>query len=221
MSKQHQGRSIRSVVAATVVVGSVLAAAGVVTFTLFNRPFKTVTVDRTPPVVLNKIRDLAQYKAASGSFEVLIDIEKDVKYLPKAIAGERTFFVGIGSVDATVDFGKIADGAVSAAPDRSLATIVLPRAELAQAVVDPAASHVAAHSRGLLNRISGAFNDNPTGERDLYLAAATKINDAAASTGLRDKAEENTRNMLTSLVKALGYENVIVRFEGPANIVSG
>jgi hypothetical protein len=88
-------------------VVAALVIAGVLGVRLIHQPFKTKIVDRTPPVTLQQLRDLAEYKAASANFEVLIDIEKDVKWLPSAIAGERTFFVGVGSVDAVVDFGAL------------------------------------------------------------------------------------------------------------------
>src|SRR5947207_2490847 len=65
------------------------------------------TVDRSAPPVLVTVRDLARYHAATGQFEVLVDTEDDVKYVPAAIAGERTLFIGVGSVDAYVDLGGL------------------------------------------------------------------------------------------------------------------
>jgi Protein of unknown function (DUF4230) len=213
---RSNGHPIRTTIATLVVVVAAIITAGVVAVTAFKHPLKTVTVDRTPPVVLTKLQDLHEYHAASGTFEVLVDIEKDVKYVPKAIAGERTFFVGIGTVDAVVDFSKLDDSHVNAAADRTSATIVLPRAQLKPANVDPAQSHVAARDRGLLNRVSGAFSDNPTSEQELYVSAAAKMTAAATATGLQAKAEENTRSMLTSLLTQLGFSHVVIIFDGPA-----
>jgi Protein of unknown function (DUF4230) len=217
MAARSKSHPIRTTIATLVVLVAAIVTAGVVAVTAFKHPIRTVTVDRTPPVVLTKLQDLAEYRAASGSFEVLVDVEKDVKYVPKAIAGERTFFVGIGTVDAVVDFSKLDDSHVVAAPDRTSATIVLPRAQLKPANVDPAQSHVVARDRGLFNRVSGVFNDSPTSEQELYVSAAAKMSEAANATGLGAKAEENTRTMLTSLLTQLGFTHIIVIFDGPVD----
>src|SRR6266545_4714469 len=74
----------------------------------FPNPFATRSLDRSPPVVLKAIEDLHVYKAASGNFQVLIDLEKDSKYLPSFLKGERTLFVAAGSVDAEADFSGLA-----------------------------------------------------------------------------------------------------------------
>src|SRR6266545_3073738 len=67
-------------------------------------PFKTQEVDRSGPVLLQSIKDLSQYHAAAGEFQVVIDLEKDVKFLPDFLAGTRALFVAYGSVNAFVDF---------------------------------------------------------------------------------------------------------------------
>ena len=40
----------------------------------FPNPFATETVDRSGPAVLKSIRDLNEYRAASGHFEVIVDL---------------------------------------------------------------------------------------------------------------------------------------------------
>ena len=94
-----------------VVAGVVVA--GVVGFKLIDSPFSTVTKDHSPPPVLLEFRDLSDFHAAQAEFEVILDLEKDVKYVPSAIAGERVQFVGVGTVDAVVDFESLGAGAVA------------------------------------------------------------------------------------------------------------
>src|SRR5215216_4442548 len=55
------------------------------------------------PAVLQSIRDLSEYHAAGGHYEVVVDIQKDTP-LPSGLLGERTLFVGVGDVDSIVDF---------------------------------------------------------------------------------------------------------------------
>src|SRR5690242_9303303 len=42
-----------------------------------DRPLAESTVDRSGPVVLKSIQDLARFQAATGTFQVVVDLEKD------------------------------------------------------------------------------------------------------------------------------------------------
>lgn len=178
-----------------------------------SNPFKESTVDRTGPAVLKAIVDIDEYRAASGDFQVIVDLEKDTKYVPSILKGERTLFVAYGSVDATVDFSNLGPGAVTVSDDRRAATITVPRAALSPARVDASKSYVADRDRGLLDRIGSVFSDSPTSERALFKVAERTIADAAsADDGLRLRGEENTRKMLTALATSLGFTTVTVNF---------
>src|SRR5918995_93367 len=63
-------------------------------------PFTTETVDRTGPAVLKSIQNLQDFRAASGHFEVIVDVERETRFVPDVIRGQRVLFVAIGSVDA-------------------------------------------------------------------------------------------------------------------------
>jgi Protein of unknown function (DUF4230) len=210
--RERRSSPIRSLVLTTMVVLAVIIIGLPFAWKWLGSPFGTKTVDRTAPPVLVELRDLADYRAASGDFEVLIDIEKDVKYLPSFIAGERVFFVGVGSVEASVDFSSMDDNAIVIDEDRTGVVVTLPRATLEDAVVDPERSHVADRDRGVLDRLGGVFSDNPTSETELYLIAEEKIAAAAAASELQVRAEENTRTMLTGMLSGMGFERVTVRF---------
>ena len=45
----------------------------------WGNPFRTEEVDRTGPAVLKALEDLHEYRAATGSYQVMVDIEKDAK----------------------------------------------------------------------------------------------------------------------------------------------
>ena len=210
--RERRSSPVRSLVLTTMVVLAVIIIGLPFAWNWLGSPFSTKTVDRTAPPVLVELRDLADYRAASGDFEVLIDVEKDVKYLPSFLAGERVFFVGVGSVEASVDFSSMDDNAIVIDDDRTGVVVTLPRATLEDAVVDPERSHVANRDRGVLDRLGGMFSDNPTSETELYLIAEDKIAAAAAASELQARAEENTRTMLTGMLRGMGFERVTVRF---------
>ena len=182
----------------------------------WGNPFKTEEVDRTGPAVLKALADLHEYRAATGAYQVMVDTEKDAKYLPSFIKGERTLFLAQGSVDAAIDFSGLGPDAVQVHPDKSV-TISLPHAQLTKPVLDTAASRVVDRDRGLLDRLGSVFTDSPTGEQDLYAAAEPKLRAAADASGLVAKADENTTQMLTRLLGALGFDKVTVTWqENPA-----
>jgi len=202
-------------VSAGVIVLALLAVSGWLTGLLpsLPNPFATQTVDRSAPAVLKSIRDLREYRAASGQFEVLVDLERD-SALPAAILGERTLFVAAGSVDAGVDFSGIGRGAVVVSEDRRSAVITLPRPRLSKAKLDLDRSYVYDRRQGVLNEIGLLFEDERNTERDVYLLAERKLDEAAAKgSGLVARAERNTRAMLESLLGSLGFTSVDVRFE--------
>ncbi len=181
----------------------------------FPNPFATRSLDRSPPVVLKAIEDLHVYKAASGNFQVLIDLEKDSKYLPSFLKGERTLFVAAGSVDAEVDFSGVGKGAIKVSDDRRSVAVTLPHARLTKARIDPDRSFVASRERGVVDRLGSVLSDNPTSERELYQLATAKLGSAAVEIGLVARAEANTRAMLEGMLGSLGFTNVTVTFQDP------
>jgi hypothetical protein len=177
-----------------------------------GNPFADRTVDRSPPALLKAIEDLSVYKAATGNFQTIVDIEKDSPLLPPAIKGQRTVLVAVGNVDAEVDFSRLSKDAIQVSEDGRSATITLPRPVLGPARLDTERSHIASRERGLLDRIGSALGENTEGDRELYLAAEGQIAAAAADSDLVQRAEVNTRTMLTGMLRGLGYDKVTVRF---------
>ncbi len=178
-------------------------------------PFGTRSIDRSQPVLLQSVQDLSLYKAATGNFQLIIDLEKDARFIPSVIKGERTLFVAAGSVDAEVDFSRIGRGAIEVSDDGHAAKITLPHPGLGKVRIDPDKSYVASRDRGLFDRIGSVFSSDPNGQRELYQLADKRIQSAAFSSGLVQRAEQNTRAMLESMLRSLGYTQVTVTFTGP------
>ncbi len=177
-------------------------------------PFGVERVDRSGPAVLHALEELSEYRAATGRFQVILDVEEDASFLPSSLRGERTLFIAAGSVDAVVDFDVVGPDAVEVSEDRTRATITLPPARLAEPHIDPERSYVYERRRGLLDRVGALFSDEPTSDQELYVLAEQRLAEAAAETDLTDAAERNTSAMLTALLGSLGFTEVDVRFEG-------
>ncbi|WP_433175317.1 DUF4230 domain-containing protein [Actinoallomurus sp. CA-150999] len=175
-------------------------------------PFSEQTKDRSGPAVLQSIQNISRYEAATGQFQVVVDLEKDARFLPSQVRGRRTLFVGTGSVDSYVDFSHLGNGAVVTDKNRTSVTIRLPHARLEKTNLDPKHSYVFAQERGLFDRIGDFFSSNPNQQQQLYQLAAQKIQDAAGASGLAARADENTKQMITNLLRALGFKNVTVTY---------
>jgi hypothetical protein len=180
-------------------------------------PFGSDERDRSGPAVLTAMRDLSEYHAATGQYQVLIDIQQDAKFLPDVIKGKRTIFLAIGSVDAYVDFRKLGDDAVSVSGDRKSVSITLPRAQLSQPNVDPDQSRVLNQDLGVIDRLGNLFSDQPNPQnQQMYQLAQQRLAAAAKQIGLQKRAEDNTKATLDKLLRSLGFSTVTITYVDPA-----
>lgn len=192
-------------IVALLVAGAVAVAAfvaiGIAGIFGLSNPFASETVDRSQPALLKSIEDISEYHAAVGNFEVVLDVENDVKYIPSIIAGDRSLFVASGTVDAYVDFSGLADGDLTVSDDGTSVEIRLPGAELGEPNLDQEKTYLYDQSRGLVDRVSDAFAT--ADQSEIYRLAEDKLAAAAAESQLLEQAATNTRTMLTGLFGSL------------------
>ena len=203
----------------TVVAVVAVAGAGGLGGLLPNlNPFASETKDRSQPAVLKSLERLSEYRAATANLQVIVDVEKDAKYLPPFIKGERTLLVAAGNVDAVVDFKGLGRRSVTVSRDRRDVTVRLPAARLSEARLDLARTRVYDRERGVLDRIGGVLDEDRDRDRELFALAERKLRDAAEADGsLRGAAQRNTELMLSNLLRAVGFKRIDVRFGAPAS----
>jgi hypothetical protein len=197
------------------VVAAAVVVAGLKLIPNLHNPFTTQTTDRSQPVLLKSVQDLSRYEAASGQFQVIVDLDTETRFIPSAIRGQRTLFVGAGSVIAYVDFANLKGNAVTVSADRNSASLALPHAQLGPPSMDVRHSYIFAQQQGLFNRIGGFLTGHPPDEQQLYGVAQSKIQAAAQQAGLIPRAEANARTMLTALLTSLGFRQVSITFGQP------
>jgi hypothetical protein len=201
-----------------VVIVVVLAVGAKVTnlWPHLSNPFASKTTDRSQPTLLLRIQDLARFEAATGEFQEIIDSQKDKNYIPDVIFSERTLFVCVGSVDAFVDFGHIANGDITESADHKTATVKLPAPELEKPNIDHDKSEVVWVQQGLWNKFGDFFTGgNANKEAELYQLGEQRIAQAAKDSGLPQRAADNTKAMLTQLLQSLGYTTVNISVANP------
>jgi hypothetical protein len=202
------------------VLAVLLAGVGVVSgwpswLPQIGNPFSEQTTDRSQPAVLKSIQDLSRFTAASGNFEVVIDLERDRRFIPDIILSERTLFVAAGTVDAHVEFGGLTEGALVVDEAADSVEVTLPAAQLEPPNLDHERSYVFAEQRGVVNRFQDFFGGDGDRQQQVLQLAEQRIADAAAVSGLIERAQENTQAMLTGMLRALGFEVVSVTFASP------
>jgi hypothetical protein len=211
-----RGRRLLYLVGAIgVIVALVFGLKAVDLWPHLRNPFATETTDRTGPALLESVQDLSRYVAAEGNFQVLVDLQENKKYIPDILFNERTLFVGVGSVDAYVDFSGLGAGAITVSPDGKSVEIKLPEPQLEKPSLDTDRSYVFAQERGLANAIGDFVGKDPNKTQELYQLAEQRIIDAANESELRERAKKNTTAMLESMLKGLGYERVTITYTAP------
>jgi hypothetical protein len=179
-----------------------------------RNPFAQTTTVTSQPVLLKSITALSRYEAASGSFEVVVDLTKRTSLLPGFLAGSETLFIGQGTDIAYIDFSQLKSQSIKVNAARTAVTVQLPTAQLEPAVLNVSQSYVFAEQQGLFNRIGNFFSGNPNSQQQVYILAQQKIDTAARQSPLLPEAEKNTQEMLTGMLTSLGFKNIIVTFGG-------
>jgi hypothetical protein len=194
------------------VLGLVTGFFGLPSWLSLKNPFSEHRIERAHPAILDELTAVSEFTAATGTFTVLVDVERDVRFMPAVLAGERSKMLAVGSIEAVVDFSGLTEGDVRVGSTGRNVTVTLPQPDLGDVVIDHTATEVIDRDRGLFDRIGGMFTDSPTSERGLLIAAERQLADAASSSQLLAVGENNTRTMLDELLADLGYDDVTVIF---------
>ena len=201
-----------------VIVGLVVAVGFGAIFTAskfiggLHNPVKTTTVVHDHSALLKSISDLAEFHASTGNFQVIVDLEHDVSYVPSAIAGDRTLLLAQGSVDGVISLSGFSQASVRINAASNHAEVLLPKPTLSAPHLDMSQSKIYEKSRGLVNRVGDMFGNGTGDDSALYKAAESKLTLAAQQTALLAVAERNMSTMIEQIFHAAGIAYVSVNF---------
>ena len=205
------GKVVTAAVGLAAVAVLLVALSAVHLLPQLRNPFGETTTITSQPVLLKSITELSRYEAASGSFQVVVDLSQH-SLLPSFLQGSETLFIGQGTDIAFVNFGQLKGPAIQLSANSTAVTVKLPPAQLEPAVLNVKQSYVYAQQQGLLNRIGDFFGGNPNSQQQVYIAAQQKIQTAARRSPLLAEAERNTRAMLDGMLGSLGFKQITVTF---------
>ena len=208
------GKLIGLAAAIVAVIAALLVLSAVHLLPQLRNPFGETTTVRSGPVLLKSITALSRYEAASGSFQVVVNLSEHASFIPSFLEGSNTLFIGQGTEIAYVDFGHLSGSAIQVSADRKSVTVDLPKAQLQPAVLNVSQSFVFAEQQGLLNRVGNFFSGNPNSQQQVYILAQQKIQSAAQQSPLLTEAQKNTEEMLEGMLTSLGFQHITVTFGG-------
>ncbi len=167
-----------------------------------------VTTTRPTPSVILAVRDLSRLEATEMHMERVIEMTDTQRVLfGMTEATDTILLVAAADVIAGVDLAGVRDDAVEVDEASNSVTITVPRASIFSARLDSTRTFVHARDTDLLAERSTSLESRARAE------AERTLSQAALEAGILERAETSARHTLTSLITALGYEHVTVRFE--------
>jgi Protein of unknown function (DUF4230) len=159
------------------------------------------------PSIITQVRELSRLEGVSFHVERVVDLKEEQSLLFGLVAADDAILlVASGDVVAGVDLGQMQPADVSVASEGRSVTLRLPRAEVFSARLDNARTYVHSRTTDLLAERRESL------ETQARQAAEQTLRVAAEDAGILKRAEDSVARTVSSLVHALGFENVRVEF---------
>lgn len=153
------------------------------------------------------IRDLARLQTTSFHMERVIDLQQRQRTLFGLVEStDAILLVAAAEVEAGVDLARMQDGDVVVDLEARTAVITLPAPEIFSARLDNERTYV--HTR----RTDALAARSEQLETRARREAERSLEEAAVAAGILVRARDNARTAVATLVRALGYDRVEVRF---------
>ncbi len=125
-------------------------------------------------------------------------------YLPDFLVGDKLLLIAHGEVIAGVDLGQLNAGDVSV--KRDAVRVRLPAPQVLSTRIDNGRTKVYSRTTGLL-----VDADQNLESRRCAWPPSSRVTQAALSDGILDKARQNARTSVTTLLYGLGFHTVDVQ----------
>jgi len=187
-----------------VIVGAIVTALVIVfLWQKFFTPGASTSIDTSRTAVIKEIRALNRLETASFTIEKVIEGGTEGNNaFSQLLFGDKILLIAHGQVIAGFDLATLPDESIVV--EAKTITLTLPPPQILFTRLDSSKTRVYDRRQGLLNRA----------DKDLESEARTKaeesIQKAACEGGILDEATQNARKQLTTLFKALQFENVTI-----------
>jgi hypothetical protein len=162
--------------------------------------FGSARLGTDQPTVVQRIQKLQRLESVKFTLEQVVTGERQIRFLPQSLAGERILLIVHGEVFAGVDLGKLQPSDVDVKDKR--VKITLPRAEIFSTRLDNNRTRVFSRETGLL------VQADPNLESEVRAEAERQMQQGALDDGILNTASANAKATVTALLRALGFVDV-------------
>ena len=169
-----------------------------------SRSSRVVRIDASRPSVIAQIQKLQRLETVVFGMDKIVVGERESKYFPKFLAGDRLLLIVFGEVTAGIDLSNVQASDVDVDPEGPTIRLKIPAAEIFSTRLDNERTRVYSRETGLFSRV------DPDLETDVRREAERQVRQAAVDGGIMDTAKSNAGSTLTSFLQGLGFVNVTV-----------
>lgn len=178
----------------------ILITIGVIYF-IYQRSESRVNVSRA--AVIKELRELNRLETASFTIEKIVDAQTATTgRIQEFLFGDRLLLIAHGEVIAGIDLSKLQESDMQIY-DKTIG-ITLPAPEILIVSIDNSKTSVYDRQTGILSKGDKSL------ESEARTEAEQSIRVAACEGGILDEAGENARKQLTTLFRALAFENISI-----------
>ena len=162
---------------------------------------KLIITDQGPAVIAS-IQRLQRLETVNYSMDKIVESARQSEYLPDFLAGDRLLLVVHGQVIAGVDLSKLQTSNVSI--KEHTIHVRMPDPEVFVTNLDNAGTHVYSRTTGLL------VPEDPNLETETREKAMEQVRQAALDGGILNKARDNAKATLTTMLRGMGFDQITV-----------
>ncbi len=171
---------------------------------------RVVSVTPSPTVVVQRLQALHRWETARFVSQHVVEARSESSWLPPFLGDERLLLIATAEVIAGVDMERLSPNDVQWQDNRLV--ITLPPPQILSVRLDEAKTQVFTRERGWL-----VFNPDPNLEQAARLQALQEARQAALQSELLSFAAQKAEENLRSFLKAMGFEQVEVRWQQDVN----
>jgi hypothetical protein len=161
---------------------------------------RTTRTDMSQPTVVDRIQKLQRLETVVYTMDKIVTGEKESAILPDFLAGDRLLLMVHGEVIAGIDFQmlKASDVTVNGKKVR----VRIPQAQVLVTRLDSSKTRVYSRQTGLL------VPTDPNLESQVRDDAERELRRSALADGILQKAQENARATMMSLIRSMGFDEI-------------
>lgn len=161
---------------------------------------RTTHTDLSQPTVVDHIQRLQRLETVVYTMDKIVTGEKQSALLPDFLAGDRLLLLVHGEVIAGIDFQTLQSADVHV--NGRTAVIRLPQPQILVTRLDSSKTRVYSRQTGLL------VPTDPNLETEVRQEAEEELRRSALADGILQRAQENARVTLVTLLQGMGFADV-------------